>query len=111
MGDKTPNIQVGNKVLFVGGPEAGNIRIVPDSHGDVIKGDGDYLYRIWPIAMPGAKQKAFFAYAADQHPLQLFIDMWREYSPVAQIKRADPNIAMSYQSVKQQDVAKAKVGK
>ena len=96
--NKTPNIQVGRKVLFVGGPEAGNVRIIPESHGDHIKADHDYVYRIWPIAMKGTTQQAFFAYAADQHPLQLFIDMWREYSPVAQIKRGGTEAA-TYQHV------------
>lgn len=111
MSDNTPNIQTGNKVLFVGGPEAGNIRLIPESHGDIIQAEHDYVYRIWPIRMVGTAKTAYFAYAADQHPLQLFIDMWREYSPVAQIKRNDPNIAMSYQSIKDNARAKAKVGK
>lgn len=100
MGNKTPNIQVGRKVLFVGGPEAGNVRIIPESHGDRIKADEDFVYRIWPVRMAGDSRTAYFAYAADQHPLQLYIDMWREYSPVAQIKRNNPDVAMTYQSVK-----------
>ncbi len=111
MGDKTPNIQVGNKVLFVGGPEAGNVRVVPESHGDMLKADNDYVYKIWPLRMAGNKKTAYFAYAADQHPLQMFMDMWREYSPVAQIKRNNPDIALAYQSIKRQDSARAKVGK
>ncbi len=83
------NIKVGRKVLFVGGPEAGNIRIVPESHGDTIKADEqDWVYRIWPIRMRGANTTAYFAYAENQHPMQLLIDMWREYSPTAQINRA-----------------------
>ena len=32
----------GRKVLFVGGPEAGNVRLIPESHGDIIKADHDY---------------------------------------------------------------------
>jgi len=107
----SPNIKVGRKVLFVGGPEAGNVRVIPESHGNQIKADDDWIYRIWPIAMPGADQKAYFAYAADQHPLQLFIDMWREYSPVAQIKRNNPDIAQTYQTIKGQGAAKSKVGR
>ena len=100
MGDKTPNIQNGRKVLFVGGPEAGNVRVVPESYGDHIKGEADYMYRIWPIRIPGNNQTAFFGYAADQHPLQLFIDMWREYSPAAQIRRDTGVEAATYQKIK-----------
>ena len=95
-----PNIAVGNKVLFVGGPEAGNVRIIPESHGDHIKADNDYIYKIWPMRMAGDKKMtAYFAYAADQHPLNMYMDMWREYSPVAQIKRNNPDIANTYQRV------------
>ena len=92
-------INVGRKVLFVGGPEAGNVRIVPESTGDHVQGEGDYIYRIWPMRITGNTETAYFAYAADQHPLNMYMDMWREYSPVAQIKRADPNIAQTYQQV------------
>jgi hypothetical protein len=99
MSDNTPNIQVGNKVLFVGGPEAGNVRVIPDSHGDMVQGANDYVYRIYPISLPGNKQRAFFAYAADQHPLQMFIDMWREYAPAAQIRSQTAGVAQTYQKV------------
>ena len=92
------NIQVGRKVLFIGGPDAGNIRIVPESHGDMLQADHDYVYRVWPVAMAGTKQKIFFAYAADQHPIKMFIDMWRDYSPTAQIRRGATE-AISYQRV------------
>lgn len=95
-----PNIKVGRKVLFVGGPEAGNVRIVPESHGEKIIADDDWVYRIWPIRIPGSKDVAHFAYEAGTHPLRLFIDMWREYSPVAQIKRNDPSIMKTYQNMK-----------
>ena len=85
----TPNIRVGRKVLFVGGTEAGNVRIIPDSHGDVIKGGGAHeeYYKIWPIKMAGSTDEIFFAYDADQHPMKMLLDMWREYSPTAQIQR------------------------
>ena len=43
----------GRKVLFVGGPEAGNVRLVPEADGDYVKADGDWIYKIWPIAMKG----------------------------------------------------------
>ena len=104
-------INVGNKVLFVGGPEAGNVRIIPESHGNVIQADGDYVYQIWPLKMPGDKRTAYFAYAADQHPLQMFLDMWRDYSPTAQIRRDNPDIALTYQSVKGHKAAKDAVTK
>lgn len=108
-----PHIKVGRKVLFVGGPEMGNVRIVPESHGDTIGADHDWVYRIWPIRIPGSTDIAYFAYDADRHPLNLFIEMWQEYSPVAQIKRGDPAIALTYQTLKKGNKAKAKakVGK
>ncbi len=94
------NVRNGNRVLFIGGPEAGNVRIVPESYGDRVMGDGDYVYRIYPISLPGNKQKAFFAYAADQHPLNMFIDMWQEYSPAAQIRSQTAGVAQTYQKAK-----------
>jgi hypothetical protein len=100
MGDSDPNIHVGNRVLFVGGPEAGNIRVIPESHGNLIRGDDDWVYRIWPVRMPGNKATAYFAYAADKHPLDMFLEMWREYSPAAQIKRGATE-AKTYQRVGQ----------
>ena len=93
-----PAISIGNKVLFVGGPEAGNIRIIPESHGDIIKGDHDFVYRIWPLRMAGAKNTMYLAFAADQHPMNGFLEMWREYSPAAQIRR-NATEATSYQRV------------
>lgn len=93
------NISVGRKVLFIGGPEAGNVRVVPESAGDHVQGESDYIYRIWPMSVPGNKAVAYFAYAANENPLNMYMDMWREYSPVAQIRRADPNIAQTYQKV------------
>lgn len=88
MGDSNPAINVGRKVLFIKGPEAGNVRVIPESHGDHIKADNDWVYRIWPVKMAGTTESIFFAYPADAHPIKMFIDMWREYSPVAQIKRS-----------------------
>ncbi len=100
MAENTKNIRNGNKVLFVGGPEAGNVRVIPESAGENVTGDGDYIYRIYPISLPGNSAKAFFAYAADQHPLNMFIEMWREYSPAAQIRSSLPGVAQTYQKVK-----------
>jgi len=93
------NIQVGNKVCFVGGPEAGNVRVVPESAGEHVMSEGDYLYRIWPMRVKGAAKTLYFAFAANEHPLNMYLEMWREYSPVAQIKRNDPSIAQTYQKV------------
>ena len=99
MAENTQNIQNGNRVLFVGGPEAGNVRVIPESYGDRVMGEGDYVYRIWPMRIAGDTRTAYFAYGADQHPLNMYLEMWREYSPVAQIKRNDPSIAQTYQKV------------
>jgi len=100
MGDKTPNIQNGNNVCFIGGPEAGNVRVVPESFGNHIKGDGDYLYRIWPFQIAGDKAVMYFAISADTHPIELLREMWREYSPAAQIKRDTGVEAATYQRIK-----------
>lgn len=86
----------GNKVLFIGGPEAGNVRIIPESVGDLVQGINDYIYKIWPIRMPGTKHVMYMAFAADQHAMQMFLEMWREYSPAAQIRR-DATEAITYQ--------------
>lgn len=73
----------------MGGPEAGNVRVVPDDDlGKIIQGDNGYLYQLHPLRMKGASNTMWFAYAANQHPMQMFLDMWREYSPTAQIKRS-----------------------
>jgi transposase-like protein len=37
--------------------------------------------------MPGHARTAYFACDAHQHPLDMFLEIWREYSPAAQIKR------------------------
>jgi len=95
MAENTKNIRNGNKILFVGGPEAGNVRIVPESEGDMLAA-GDYVYKIWPFQMQGHTAKMFFAYAADQHPMNLLLELWREYSPAAQIRR-DATEAITYQ--------------
>ncbi len=99
MSDNTPNIQTGRKVLFVGGPEAGNVRLVPESHGDHVKSESEYIYRIWPFKMAGSTEAMFFGYAADQHPMNMLVEIWREYAPVAQIKRNDPTIAQTYNTL------------
>jgi len=86
MAENTKNIRTGNKVLFVGGPEAGNVRLVPESAGEVVQGEGDYFYKIWPMRMKGSTDVMYLAYAADQHPMKMMLEMWREYAPAAQIR-------------------------
>ena len=93
----------GNKVLFVGGPEAGNVRLVPESEGDMLKAGGteDYYYKIWPMKMAGSTDVLYFAYVANQHPMRMLLDMWREYAPTAQILRKGVE-ASTYNNVKPQ---------
>ena len=79
----------GRKVAFIGGPEAGRARIIPESHGDHVMGPNDYLYRIWPINMTGSPKPIYFAFAADQHPMKMLFAMWEEYSIAAQIRGGD----------------------
>ena len=86
---KVTSKQVGRTVAFIGGPNAGQARVVPDSAGDLVMGDADYTYRIWPFRMPGNKAVLHFAYAADQHPLGMLNKMWEEYSISAQIRGGD----------------------
>lgn len=76
------------KVAFVGGPNAGQLRQIPESAGDVVATD-DYLYRIWPFRMPGDKRTLYFAYSSAEHPLGLLFKMWEEYSIAAQIRGGD----------------------
>lgn len=86
MGDNKQSAVTGNRVCFVGGPEAGRVRLIPESVGDHIKGEGDFIYRIVKMQMPGYHGTAYFACSADQHPMDMFMEMWREYAPAAQIK-------------------------
>ncbi len=90
-------MKTGNKVLFVGGPEAGNVRIVPEDH-TVLKGDNDWLYQIWPVRMRGDKRVMYVAFDATKAPIEAFLEMWQEYSPAAQIRR-DASEALTYQRV------------
>lgn len=91
------NIQIGRKVLFVGGPEAGTVRSVPESAGEYLQAEGDYIYRVWTYKFVGNKEAVHFAYRADAHPANLFVELWREYSPTVQIKRAAD--ALTYQTL------------
>lgn len=78
----------GRKVAFVGGPNAGQARIIPESAGEFVGAAGDFIYRIIPFAILGTKV-IYFAYAADQHPVKLLYKMWEEYSIAAQIRGGD----------------------
>ena len=88
----------GRKVLFIGGPEAGNVRRVPESAGEIVK-HGDYFYHIHALRLPGDSRVIFFAYDAQKHPFSMLIDMWREYSVTAQIRRDTPGIMQTYQNI------------
>jgi len=79
----------GRKVAFIGGPEAGRARIIPESHGDLVMGSCDYLYRIWPVKMSGDPRTLHFAFAANEHPIKMMYKLWEEYSIAAQIRGGD----------------------
>lgn len=99
-GDKSPHTQVGRKVLMVGGPDAGRIRVVPESAGEYLMGQEDWVYRIFVLRFPDSKEPIHFAYAANEPIGKLFIDLWREYSPAIQIKGDEK--FLSYQKLRRQ---------
>lgn len=90
-GDKktTQNVNVGRKVSFVGGPLAGDVRIIPDSVGEFIKAadDSDYHYRMFPLQFSHNTQAFWFAYDAQKDPSGFLVEMWDEYCPSAKVKR------------------------
>ena len=87
MGDKTPNITTGRRVLFVGGPDAGVARKIPESYGDYVKhSDGEYVYKIHSFRV--GKDELHIAFRAGDHILNAIVEMFREYSPAAQIRGA-----------------------
>lgn len=80
------NLHTGRKVLFVGGPEAGNARSIPESYGDIVKhGDGEYVYKIHQFRV--GKDVLHLAFRNGDHILNAVVEMFREYAPAAQIKR------------------------
>lgn len=98
MGDKTPNIQVGRRVLFVGGPDAGVVRNVPESYGDYVKHpDGEFVYKIHSFRV--GKDQLFIGFQQGDHILNAIVEMFREYSPAAQIRRETGT--QTYQSIAQ----------
>jgi hypothetical protein len=97
MGDSTPNIQVGRRVLFVGGPDAGVARKIPESYGDVVKHpDGEFVYRIHAFRV--GNDVLHIAYENGNHILNAIVEMFREYSPTAQIKR-ETGQTLTYQHI------------
>lgn len=93
------HISVGRKVLFVGGPDAGRVRLVPESAGDYLMGEGDYLYRVWTYKFKDYNTAVHFAYRSDAHPANLFVELWREYSPAMQIRHGIDR-GKTYQTVR-----------
>lgn len=69
--------RVGRKVAFVGGPDAGKVRRIPENIGQVTA--GDWIYHIHPVKFQGV-ETMWFAYNVDVHPAQLIVDMWEVYS-------------------------------
>lgn len=92
-------IRTGRRVCFIGGPEAGNVRMIPISAGDTVS-HGDYQYFIHPLAMKGSMDVMHFAFDAQRHPMNAFVEMWREYSAAAQVKRGIDG-TRTYQNLKQ----------
>lgn len=90
-GDKkvTQHTSVGRKVAFVGGPLAGDVRVIPESAGEFLKAadDSDYHYRLFPLQFSNNSHVFWFAFDAQKDPSGFLIDMWNEYCPSAKIKR------------------------
>jgi hypothetical protein len=98
----------GRKILFVGGPEAGNVRLVPEGN-DRLRSDDGYMYAVHGIAMPGDQRVIFIAFEEGRSPIEAIVDIWREYSETAQIKRGiGLTDGRTYQSVKQNVAAQKK---
>ena len=78
--------RVGRNVAFIGGPDAGQVRIIPEDIGQVAS--GDWIYHIHPIQFHGTAKPLWFAYNADVHPAQMIVDLWESYSTTESLKRA-----------------------
>lgn len=70
----------------MGGPEAGNVRVIPESVGAKVT-SGDYVYRVIGLSFQGDRRVIWFAYDWNKAPSQLMLELWDEYSPTATIKR------------------------
>ena len=90
-GDKkvTQHGTVGRKVSFVGGPLAGDVRVIPESVGELLKAEegSDYHYRVFPVQFSHNTQPFWFAFDAQKDPSGFLVEMWNEYCPSAKIKR------------------------
>lgn len=94
---KTPSIVTGRRVLFVGGPDAGVARKIPESYGNFVKHpDGEYVYQIHAFRV--GKDELYVAYRQGDHILNAIVEMFREYSPTAQIKR-ETGQTLTYQHI------------
>jgi hypothetical protein len=76
---------VGRKVAFVGGPEAGNVRTVPEDVA--VLSSGDWEYAITGLSFVGDSRKLWFAFDRYRSPADLILELWDEYCPAAMIKR------------------------
>ncbi len=92
MSDEKMNVlskAVGRKVAFVDGPNAGQVRVIPDADGEFVQ-SGDFVYRIVPFRMKMSGYKdtptMWFAFDEQEHPIRLLFKMWEEYSIAAQIR-------------------------
>jgi hypothetical protein len=84
---------------MVGGPDAGRIRVIPESAGEFVKGEHDWVYQIRTLSFGPGEEPIHFAFAADQHPGQMFVQLWREYAPAIQIKGDE--LYHSYQKIRE----------
>jgi len=80
---------VGRPVGFIGGPNAGQARMIPEGAGDVVKGENGYTYRIWPFRASVGKNVMYLAFEDGRDPLEMMLVMWGEYSVSAQIRGGD----------------------
>jgi hypothetical protein len=78
--------RIGRNVAFIGGPDAGKVRIVPEDVPQLQS--GDWIYHIHPIQFHGTTKPLWFAYNADVHPAQMIVDLWESYSETESLKRA-----------------------
>lgn len=83
---KNKNSQtVGRRVAFVGGPEAGHVRTVPEDVNFMTS--GDWQYAVVGITFTGDRKKLWFAFDRTRSPTELLLELWEEYCPAAMIKR------------------------
>ena len=77
-------------VGFIGGPCAGQARIVPEGDGNLIKdAETGFVYKIWPFKESTSNRQLWLAFEHGRDPLQMLVKMWEEYSISAQIRGGD----------------------